>query len=110
VSSFQAAAAALKTELTAPEVAQTIILTRTSGRTPLPKEQELEQLAKTHARCASFLRRAIETIAATWPSSMERIAPRHWSIALPGRSRKSSGERSATLPPRSSRRASRKLP
>ena len=34
VSAFQAAAAALQAELTAPEVSQTIILTRTSGRTP----------------------------------------------------------------------------
>ena len=37
VSFFQAAAAALRTELTAPEFAKTIILTQTSGRTPMPK-------------------------------------------------------------------------
>jgi precorrin-4/cobalt-precorrin-4 C11-methyltransferase len=55
VSSFQAAAAALKTELTAPEVSQTIILTRTSGRTPLPGEQELDRLARTHATLCLFL-------------------------------------------------------
>jgi len=55
VSSFQAAAAALKTELTAPEVSQTIILTRTSGRTPLPAEQELDRLAQTHATLCLFL-------------------------------------------------------
>jgi precorrin-4/cobalt-precorrin-4 C11-methyltransferase len=55
VSSFQAAAAALKTELTAPEVSQTIILTRTSGRTPLPPEQELDRLAQTHATLCLFL-------------------------------------------------------
>jgi precorrin-4/cobalt-precorrin-4 C11-methyltransferase len=55
VSSFQAAAAALKTELTAPEVAQTIILTRAAGRTPLPPEQELERLAQTHATLCIFL-------------------------------------------------------
>jgi precorrin-4/cobalt-precorrin-4 C11-methyltransferase len=55
VSSFQAAAAALKTELTAPEVSQTIILTRTSGRTPLPQEQELDRLAQTHATLCLFL-------------------------------------------------------
>jgi len=55
VSAFQAAAAALKTELTAPEVAQTIILTRTSGRTPLPEDQELEKLAKTGATLCIFL-------------------------------------------------------
>jgi len=55
VSSFQAAAAALRTELTAPEVAQTIILTRTSGRTPLPPEQELDRLAQSHATLCIFL-------------------------------------------------------
>ena len=55
VSSFQAAAAALRTELTAPEKAQTVILTRTSGRTPLPAEQELERLAQTHATLCIFL-------------------------------------------------------
>jgi precorrin-4/cobalt-precorrin-4 C11-methyltransferase len=55
VSSFQAAAAAVKTELTAPEVAQTVILTRTSGRTPLPPGQELAQLARTGATLCIFL-------------------------------------------------------
>jgi len=55
ISSFQAAAAALGLELTAPEVAQTVILTRTSGRTPLPKEQELENLARTRATLCIFL-------------------------------------------------------
>lgn len=55
VSSFQAAAAALKTELTSPEVSQTIILTRCSGRTPLPAEQEIERLAQAHATLCIFL-------------------------------------------------------
>lgn len=55
ISSFQASAAALKTELTAPEIAQTIILTRTSGRTPLPPEQELEKLGRTKATLCIFL-------------------------------------------------------
>lgn len=55
VSSFQAAAAALKTELTAPEVAQTIILTRTAGRTPMPAEQDLERIAETRATLCVFL-------------------------------------------------------
>jgi precorrin-4/cobalt-precorrin-4 C11-methyltransferase len=55
VSSFQAAAAALQVELTAPEVAQTIILTRTSGRTPMPEEQELDLLARTHSTLCIFL-------------------------------------------------------
>ena len=55
VSSFQASAAALKTELTAPEISQTIILTRDSGRTPLPPEQELSQLGAAHATLCIFL-------------------------------------------------------
>ena len=55
VSSFQAAAAAIKTELTAPEVSQTIILTRTAGRTPLPAEQDLEKLAASRATLCLFL-------------------------------------------------------
>jgi len=55
VSSFQAAAAALKTELTAPEIAQTIILSRTSGRTPMPAMQELEHLARIQSTLCLFL-------------------------------------------------------
>ncbi len=55
ISSFQASAAALRTELTAPEIAQTVILTRTSGRTPLPPEQELEKLARAKATLCIFL-------------------------------------------------------
>ncbi len=55
VSSFQAAAAALCTELTAPEISQTVILTRTAGRTPLPESQELFRLAETRATLCIFL-------------------------------------------------------
>ena len=55
VSSFQAAAATLCTELTAPEVSQTIILTRAAGRTPLPETQELDRIALTHATLCIFL-------------------------------------------------------
>jgi precorrin-4/cobalt-precorrin-4 C11-methyltransferase len=55
VSSFQAAAAALCTELTAPEVSQTIILTRTAGRTPMPEDQDLLKLAKSNATLCIFL-------------------------------------------------------
>jgi len=55
ISSFQAAAAALKTELTAPEIAQTIILSRTAGRTPMPEAQGLEQLARTQSTLCLFL-------------------------------------------------------
>jgi precorrin-4/cobalt-precorrin-4 C11-methyltransferase len=55
VSSFQAAAASLPTELTAPEVSQTIILTRAAGRTPVPEEQQLRELARTRATLCIFL-------------------------------------------------------
>jgi precorrin-4/cobalt-precorrin-4 C11-methyltransferase len=55
VSSFQAAAAALKTELTAPELAQTVILTRMPGRTPVPEGQSLERLAQSRSTLCIFL-------------------------------------------------------
>ncbi len=76
VSSFQAAAAALKTELTAPEISQTIILTRTSGRTPLPPKQELDRLARTHATLCLFLSVAkMDDIARTLAKHYGRHCP-----------------------------------
>ncbi len=47
VSSATATAAALSTQLTLPEVAQTIIITRRAGRTPMPEKEDLVSLA-TH--------------------------------------------------------------
>lgn len=55
VSSFQAAAAALRVELTSPEVSQSVILTRTAGNTPMPKEQELHLMARSRATICLFL-------------------------------------------------------
>ena len=55
VPSFAAAAAALKRELTMPEVTQTIILTRTPGRTPMPEKESLEILAQSGATLAIHL-------------------------------------------------------
>jgi precorrin-4/cobalt-precorrin-4 C11-methyltransferase len=55
VSSFQAAAAVLKTELTVPEAAQSIVLTRAAGRTPVPPEQDLSLLARTRSTLCIFL-------------------------------------------------------
>lgn len=76
VSSFQAAAAALKTELTAPERAQTIVLTRTAGRTPLPAEQELARIAETHATLCIFLSIAkIDEVAGTLSAAYGRDCP-----------------------------------
>lgn len=66
VSAFQAAAAALRVELTAPEVAQTIILTRAPGRTPMPPSEDLAQLAESRATLCIFLSvDRIDAIAAT---------------------------------------------
>ncbi|MDP3732128.1 MAG: precorrin-4 C(11)-methyltransferase [Candidatus Omnitrophota bacterium] len=55
VSSFQAAAASLKQELTLPEVSQTVILTRISGRTKVPAKEDLQKLAKARATMVIFL-------------------------------------------------------
>lgn len=55
VSSFTAAAAAIKKEFTLPSVSQTVILTRIEGRTPVPEGEDLESLAKHKASMAIFL-------------------------------------------------------
>jgi precorrin-4 C11-methyltransferase len=55
VSSFQAAAAALKAEFTLPEVVQTIILTRAAGETPMPAGESLAELARHRATLCIFL-------------------------------------------------------
>ena len=55
VSSFLASAAALRKELTAPGVTQTIILTRMGGRTPAPAREDLEHLARIGATLVIFL-------------------------------------------------------
>ncbi len=55
VSAFQAAAATLRAELTAPEISQTIILSRVGGRTPVPPAQELSRLARTQATLCLYL-------------------------------------------------------
>ena len=55
VSSFSAAAAALKAEYTLPGVSQTLIITRTAGRTPVPEEEDISSLAAHRAGMAVFL-------------------------------------------------------
>lgn len=55
VSSFTAAASAIKRELTLPNVTQTIILTRIEGRTPVPETEDLEKLAQIGASMCIFL-------------------------------------------------------
>jgi len=55
ISSFSAAAAALKSEFTIPEVVQSIILTRGEGKTPLPETEKLVEMAKHKATMCLFL-------------------------------------------------------
>lgn len=55
VSSFTAAAAAVKKEFTLPDVSQTVILTRIEGNTPVPETETLLSLAKHKASMAIFL-------------------------------------------------------
>lgn len=55
VSSFLAGAAAIKKELTVPEVVQTVILTRCEGRTPMPELEQLKALVRHQATLIIFL-------------------------------------------------------
>lgn len=67
VPSFAAAAAALGTELTLPGVAQSVVLTRTSGRaTAMPEGEALENFARTGATLAIHLSvHVLETVVKT---------------------------------------------
>ena len=55
ISSFQAAAAALRSQFTIPEKTQTIILTRGEGRTPMPEKEKLYMLARSQSTMCIFL-------------------------------------------------------
>ena len=55
VSCVAASAAALKRELTLPDVSQTIVLSRISGRTKVPEDEELEKLATHKCTLCLFL-------------------------------------------------------
>lgn len=55
ISSFQAAAAALRSQFTIPEEVQTIILTRGEGRTPMPDKEKLHLLARSQSTMCIFL-------------------------------------------------------
>lgn len=50
-----AAAAEIGMEYTLPGVSQTLILTRTAGRTPMPSEESIEALSRTHSSMAIYL-------------------------------------------------------
>lgn len=90
VPAFAAAAAALKTELTLPEIAQTVIVTRTGMKaSSMPDGEQLEVLGKSGATLAihlsirnlDYIRRALEpyygddcpvviAYRATWPDEL----------------------------------------
>lgn len=55
VSSFLAAAAAIKREYTVPEVCQTVIISRLDGQTPVPEKERLGELARHRASMCLFL-------------------------------------------------------
>ncbi len=55
VSSLFGAASALKAEYTLPNVSQTVIVTRMSGRTPVPPKEDITLLASHNATMVIFL-------------------------------------------------------
>lgn len=55
VTSAAGAAAALKVELTLPEIAQTVIITRQEGRTPVPENERIRDLARHQTTMMIFL-------------------------------------------------------
>lgn len=71
-----AAAAALGIEFTLPEVAQTLILTRVAGRTPVPAGENLASLAAHRASMAIYLSMGrIEEVAAALAGEYGEQAP-----------------------------------
>jgi precorrin-4/cobalt-precorrin-4 C11-methyltransferase len=71
VSSFTAAAAALKLELTPAGGNQTVILTRAAGRTGLPQNESLAELAQHRVALVLFLS------AAQVPAVVEALVPHY---------------------------------
>ena len=55
VSSFCGAASSLKTEYTLPDVSQTVIITRTAGKTPVPERESIRALAAHQSTMVLFL-------------------------------------------------------
>ncbi|OYS61212.1 cobalt-precorrin-4 methyltransferase [Limosilactobacillus reuteri] len=55
VSSFLGAASSMGVEYTVPEVAQSVIITRMAGRTPVPEKESLKSLAQHQTSMVIFL-------------------------------------------------------
>lgn len=79
VSSFQASAAALGQELTIPEECQTVILSRASGRTPVPDKENLKSLAKHEATLCLFLSASLIRKVVT---ELKEVYPETWPVAV----------------------------
>ena len=76
VSAVFAAAAALRQELTLPEISQTVILTRLAGRTPVPELEDLALLAAHRATLVIYLSvQQIEKVASELLSSYPPETP-----------------------------------
>ena len=106
VPAFAAAAAALRRELTLPGLAQSLVLTRTSGRaSPMPERETLAAFAATGATLAIHLSiHALERVVAELlPFYGIRAAPSRSLLAPPGRTSASSARRSAGPSPRCAR-------
>lgn len=55
VSAFGGAASSLRVEYTLPDVSQTVIITRTTGRTPVPERESIRSLAAHRATMVLYL-------------------------------------------------------
>ena len=78
VSAFQVAAAYHETELTIPDITQTIILTRAGGRTGMPEKECLKDLAKHNSSLCLYLsarhvKRSQETLLEFYPPETKVI-------------------------------------
>lgn len=78
ISSAMAAAAALKTEFTFPDISQTAIFTRIHGKTPVPEREDLEELAKHQATMVIFLsthrsEAVVEKLAKAYPANTPAV-------------------------------------
>ena len=91
VSSAMAAAAATMESLTLPEVTQTVIFTRTEGRTPMPKGERLRDLARHRTTLCIFLSAtlmdqvAVELRAAGWSNEAPVVVVQ--KVSWPGEER-----------------------
>ncbi|HMR68234.1 MAG TPA: precorrin-4 C(11)-methyltransferase, partial [Anaerolineae bacterium] len=86
-----AAAAELKTELTVPDVVQTIILTRTAGRTTMPEGEDLKTLAAPGASLAIYLsvsriRQVVDDLLASGGYGPETPVAVHHKVTWPDQS------------------------